>query len=339
MNLGLDKYFLITNNSIKNIWGSEFYFTGLQINPQSLKSKEGYLFCWIEEAENIEERAFNILNPTIRLSGCNIFISFNPVDINGFIYKNFVTNNNRTNCRIQQINYTDNIWASKEFIDDAEYMLKNDIQQYNHHYLGAPLRISDAVIFKDRWEVSTIEYEVRSLHEELYLYTNHELVNGGNNQLLYGLDYGFTDALAIIECFAHNAILYVTNELYRSQLPILDIAKEAITLMPYIDRYKVACDDSAPSIINALCAEGNYRLNATRAYKGEIMHGIIIMKQFRKIIIDKKCKNLIREIANYKYSQDKITGEIDKKPIDKNNHAIDALRYAVTYMMNNREEQ
>jgi len=88
---GLSKEFSITNNRIINTkTGSEFIFLGLWRNIDEIKSLEGVDVCWLEEAHSITKEQFDILEPTIRKQGSEIWIIFNPRLRTDFVYKNFV---------------------------------------------------------------------------------------------------------------------------------------------------------------------------------------------------------------------------------------------------------
>ena len=92
----------------------------------------------------------------------------------------------------------------------------------------------------------------------------------------------------------------------------------------------VTCDSAEPKSIADF---KRYGINARGAKKGadSVLHGIKWL-QGKKIIIDESCTNLIKELSGYKWREDK-DGNVIPKPVDMNNHLLDALRYAMEMEM------
>ena len=89
--LGLQQFFEIQNTTIfSRINGSEFIFEGIKHNVTKIKSMEGIDICWAEEAEAISDMSWDVLIPTIRKSGSEIWISFNPKFEDDPTYQRFV---------------------------------------------------------------------------------------------------------------------------------------------------------------------------------------------------------------------------------------------------------
>ena len=78
--LGLESFYQVLETSIRGVNGTEFIFSGLRaLNIDSVKSKEAINICWIEEAQSVSERSWQVIIPTIlRNSGAEIWVSFNP---------------------------------------------------------------------------------------------------------------------------------------------------------------------------------------------------------------------------------------------------------------------
>ncbi len=88
--VGLDSFYDIEVQTIKGKNNTGFFFEGLKNNVTKIKSFEGVDICWAEEAEAITEDSWDILIPTIRKPGSEIWISFNPDDEMGATYQRFV---------------------------------------------------------------------------------------------------------------------------------------------------------------------------------------------------------------------------------------------------------
>jgi phage terminase large subunit len=152
------------------------------------------------------------------------------------------------------------------------------------------------------------------------------------------MDFGFSvDPTACTESFTYEGNLYILNELYAHQLETDDIIPRLKQCVPNALKHKIYGDSARPETISQLSKVRTHRdgymleaLNIEPAIKGKgsVIDGIEYLKNFKKIIIHPRCKNTIFEFNNYKYKQDKITGDIFAELEDKHNHAIDSLRYA-----------
>jgi len=106
--LGLsDQYEIQKTTIIHRLTGSEFIFSGLRHNVDSLKSKEGIDIVWVEEAQMVSSFSWDKLIPTIRKEGSEIWISFNPELETDETYKRFVLNP-PTESVVAKINWRDN---------------------------------------------------------------------------------------------------------------------------------------------------------------------------------------------------------------------------------------
>lgn len=133
---GLENQFTIKNEEIiHNITGSRFIFIGLKANPDSVKSLEGANICWIEEADRVSEESWEVLLPTVRTKGSQIWATYNPQLPTDPVEKIF---NPATNpdCVCEHINYMENPHCSDEIIKHAEKMKLEDPSKYEWIYLG-----------------------------------------------------------------------------------------------------------------------------------------------------------------------------------------------------------
>ena len=128
---GLDEWFEITQQAIRCKNGSEFIFKGIQNNVQEIKSMEGIDICWVEEAQSVSEESWEILIPTIRKEGSEIWVSFNPDREEDSTYQRFVVNPPR-DCKSVLINYMDNPWFPEVLRREMEYCKEVDYGKYEH---------------------------------------------------------------------------------------------------------------------------------------------------------------------------------------------------------------
>lgn len=154
---GLDNEFIITENSIRHKrTGSEFMFYGLWRHIDEIKSLEGIDICWIEEAHNLTQEQWDILEPTLRKEGSQFWIIFNPRLTTDFVYRRFVTNTPPDTIK-RQINYNENPFLSSTILKVIEAKRREDEEEYRHIYLGEPLEDDDAVIIKRSWIRAAID--------------------------------------------------------------------------------------------------------------------------------------------------------------------------------------
>jgi phage terminase large subunit len=154
---GLQDEFDITNNSIKHkITGSEFLFYGLWRHIDEIKSLESIDILWVEEAHNLTETQWEILEPTIRKEGSQCWIIFNPRFATDFVYKRFVVNP-PPDTVVQLINYTENPFLSKTILKVIAAKKAEDEEEYQHVYKGVPRDSDDKVVIKRSWIMASID--------------------------------------------------------------------------------------------------------------------------------------------------------------------------------------
>lgn len=133
----LEKYYSITQDSIKGINGTEFIFKGLKNNVSEIKSTQGIDVAWTEEAESITEESWDILIPTIREKGSEIWVSFNPNMKGDNTYQRFVVNK-PDNCISVEMNYMDNPFFPDVLREEMEFCKEINYPKYEHIWLGIP---------------------------------------------------------------------------------------------------------------------------------------------------------------------------------------------------------
>lgn len=157
---GLQSHFTIRENEITSITGSSFSFYGIERNTSEIKSFEGADVLWIEEAHALSAKQWEILEPTIRKEGSQIWIIFNPNLSNDFVYQNFVVNP-MPNSVVRHINYDENPFLSKTMLEVIESAKSRDYQDYEHIYLGVPRTDDDSVVIKLSWIESAIDAHIK----------------------------------------------------------------------------------------------------------------------------------------------------------------------------------
>lgn len=154
---GLKHRFKVLDSKIINLHtGAEFLFYGLWRHISEVKSLESIDICWLEEAHNITEEQWEILEPTIRVEYSQFWVIFNPKLSTDFVYKRFVVNP-PANTVVRKINYTENAFLSKTMLDVINAAKAEDQQDYEHVYLGVPKDDDEQAIIKRIWIMSAID--------------------------------------------------------------------------------------------------------------------------------------------------------------------------------------
>lgn len=149
-------YRVLDNKIICTTTGSEFLFYGLWRSIDEIKSMEGIDVCWIEEAHNLTQEQWEILDPTLRREGSQFWIIFNPRLSTDFVYRYFVRNPPPRTI-IRKINYTENPFLPADMLERIEHLKATEPDKWAHIYGGDPLEDDDAAIIKRSWLNSAID--------------------------------------------------------------------------------------------------------------------------------------------------------------------------------------
>ena len=144
--LGLLSFYEITQMSIRGKNGTEFSFVGLKNNVSNIKSYEGVDICWVEEAQTTSRLSWNILIPTIRKEGSEIWISFNPELETDETYQRFVAVP-PADCITMKVNWSDNPWFPDTLKLEKDSLKLRDEEAYNQVWEGLCRQTVDGAIF------------------------------------------------------------------------------------------------------------------------------------------------------------------------------------------------
>lgn len=311
--LKLDPYFEITKTQIRSLNGSEFIFKGLRHNAQEIKSLEGVDICWVEEAQSVSRESWELLIPTIRKEGSEIWISFNPGSPDDETYKRFVVSP-PSDAVVVKVGWQDNPWFPATLDRERQYCKEVDPEAYEHIWGGEPRTISDAQIFKGRFEVEAFE-------------------TPSDARFFHGADWGFAkDPTALVRMFVMKDALYIDAEAYGVGVE-LDELPTLFDSIPTSRSWPIKADSARPETISYMARKG-FRIVAAKKWAGSVMDGIALLKSFRKIVIHPRCKHAADEFRLYSYKVDKTNDDILPIPVDANNHCI-AKGELVTTMRGN----
>lgn len=315
----LDSYFEIGELFIRTRNRRVSYvFCGLRTNLDSIKSKARILLAWVDEAESVSKVAWQKLTPTVRETGSEIWVTWNP-ERDGSPTDERFRKDPPPNSKLVELNYTDNPWfpavLEEERLSDRDRL---DDQTYAWIWDGAYRENSDAQILSGKYRVA-------------------EFVPGGGwHGPYFGLDWGFSqDPTAGVKLWINDSRLYVEHEAGRVGLENDDIAKYMIARLPGIERHTVRADCARPETISHVKSTGNGRRPAlpmivgAEKWPGSVEDGVAHLRSYSEIIIHARCTAFLREARLYSYKVDRLTGDVLTDIVDKHNHYMDASRYAL----------
>ncbi len=131
-------------------------FYGIKNNPTKIKSLEGIDICWMEEAEAVSKESWDILIPTIRKPGSEIWVSYNPKNILDDTHQRFVINPPDDICLLT-VNYSENPWFPDVLRMEMEECKRKDYDLYLHIWEGEPVADSDMAIIKPSWIAAAVD--------------------------------------------------------------------------------------------------------------------------------------------------------------------------------------
>lgn len=307
---GLTELFDITDKEVRCVpSGAVAIFRGMQNHTAaSIKSLEGFDRAWWEEAQTATQHSLDLLIPTIRKPGSELWFSWNPsaetdpIDV-------FLRGNPPDGAVVVRANWQDNPWFPDELRGDLERDRARDPAKYVHIWEGAYRTLSEARIFRT-WRVAEMTPPDRVIWYP-------------------GIDFGFAadPTAALRACLLDQRTLYVDHEAWEVGTPT-EALPALLHKVPEIHKWPGRADSARPETIDYLRRNGFPKLRAARKGKGSVEDGISFL-QGLDIVVHPRCVNLQRELATYAYRTDRRTGAILPEPEDANNHLIDALRYAV----------
>ena len=307
--LGVGDLFEVQEAMIKSRRGTGLIlFQGMQHHTSdSIKSLEGFDCSWFEEAQNASQRSIDLLRPTIRKPGSELWWSWNPENKTDPVDVMLRCDPPRPDSIVVPMNYTDNPWFPNVLRDEMEYDKRRDPDKYQHIWLGGYQEHSSSRVFSN-WRVEEFETDPTAM-------------------LRFGADWGFSvDPTVLIRCYITGRTLYVDYEAYQVGCEIMD-TPDLFRQVPEAERWPIIADNARPETISHVRKHGFPKLMAAVKGKDSLNDGIEWLKSF-DIVVHPRCTHLIDELSMYRYKVDKQTQAILPILEDKDNHVIDALRYA-----------
>jgi phage terminase large subunit len=318
----IEQDFHITKDEIINKQtGSKILFRGIKTSSgdqtANLKSLQGVTTWVLDEAEELtDETIFDKIDLSIRQKNKDnrVILILNPTTKENFIYQRWFeargvkdgSNTVKEDTTYIHTTYLDNIEnLSESYIKQIEQMKDRRPNRYKHTILGSWLDKAEGVIYNN-WKIGEFKQV---------------------GKIVFGQDYGFSnDPSTLIKTSIDkdNKIIYVQQCFYQTKLTTSEIA---ILNKKFAGDNLIVGDSAEPRLINELSRDN--KVVAAIKGQGSITYGISLLQDY-DLIIDEDSTDLIKELNNYCWLEKK-----SQTPCDNWNHCLDALRYAVSYQLQN----
>jgi phage terminase large subunit len=306
--LGVSHLFEIQYEKIMGKNGSLIIFQGMSTaTADSIKSLEGYDVAWVEEAQSLSQRSLDLLRPTIRKEGSEIWATWNPSLATDPIDSFLRCDNPPPDSIVVQVNYRDNPWLPDVLQAEIDYDMKRDPDKFAHVWLGEYQQNSQARVFKN-WTIEEFDVDKEAIIRQ-------------------GADWGFSiDPTVLVQAYIVGRKLYIPYEAYRVGCDIVD-TPDLFLSIPDSEKWNMTADSARPETINHLRKNGFPKIMAAVKGARSVEEGIEFLKSY-DIVVHPRCIHTIDELTLYSYKIDPLTGLVLPLLNDKDNHVIDALRYA-----------
>lgn len=275
-------------------------------NADKIKSTE-FNYIWAEEATELTHQDY--LQLRLRLRRKNdlnnqIITTFNPIDQFHWLKTKVL---DREKVSSFQSNYKMNPFLSREYIEQLEGLAEVDENYYRIYALGEWGVLKNLIY--SNWDTVTV------LPEDY-------------DEIIYGLDFGYINPTVLVEIRLKENEAWVQELIYQSRLTNSDLIE--LLKMKVDKNAQIYADSSEPQRIDEIYKAG---FNIYPANK-DIKFGINKVKEYKLHILEDST-NTIKEIRSYKWREDK-EGRILEEPVKFNDHAMDAMRYALASLQNRK---
>lgn len=304
----LSNRFEILEAEIRTPGGGVIIFQGMQNHTaDSIKSLEGFDVAWVEEAQSLSQRSLDLLRPTIRKPGSEIWFSWNPNKPSDPVDVLLRGESPPSDATVAQVNWDANPWLPAELRADLEDDRRRDPDKFLHVWQGHYSLNSEARVFRN-WKVKEFDTPSDAIHR-------------------FGADWGFAiDPTVLVRCHIEGRTLYVDQEAWEIGCEI-DKTPALFDRIEGSRKFLIRADSARPETVSYMRRQG-FRITPAIKGQGSVEDGIEFLRSF-DIVVHPRCPHVAEELTLYSYKRDPQTEEILPMLEDKDNHTVDALRYAL----------
>lgn len=317
--LGLEAFYKVQNTEIKGANGTEFVFKGLKHNINEIKSFHAVDVCWVEEAVNVSKASWDVLIPTIRKEGSEIWVSFNPELNEDETYKRFVLTP-PPNSWVQKVSWEDNNWFPSVLKDELEHLKLTDYDSYLNVWEGHPKQALEGAVYANEIRLATEENRIRAVPYD------------ASRPVHTFWDLGWADQTSIWFVQVVNTEYRIIDFYENRHQPVSHYLQVIQGKGYLLGKDWLPHDARAKSLgtgksIEEILRQAGRNVNITPGLSVE--DGINAARTiFNRCYFDEnKCADGLNHLRRYRYDKN-TDGEIKRKPLhDEHSHAADAFRY------------
>jgi len=309
--MGVERFFHVLTTEIRRTNGTGvMIFEGMQDHTaDSIKSLEGFRRAWVEEAQSLSQRSLDLLIPTIRDDGSELWFSWNPEQPTDAIER-FLVESPPDAAVVVHSNYTDNPLCPERILKMAAGW---DPLTFDHVWMGAYNVRSEAIVLSGKWRVDELEPD--------------DTWDGP----YFGADWGFAqDPTVLTRSWvigdAGNQTLYVDYDVGAAQIE-LDEIPQWFDRIPGARTHVIRADNARPETISYLRRRHGYSIVGADKWAGSVKDGVAYLRAFREIVIHPRCTRAIEEARLWRYKTNRA-GDVLPDLVDLHNHTWDGIRYA-----------
>jgi phage terminase large subunit len=320
--LGVEHLFNVQETKIVGVNGSDFAFAGVrQQGVANLKSFEAVDICWVEEAQVVTKKSWDVLIPTIRKPGSEIWITFNPELEDDETYKRFVTDGvGDPDMWVCEVNYHDNPWFGEELEAERVKMEKRDPEGYKTTWLGQCRPAVEGAIYANEIGALVTSGRIRNVPYDPMLKVHTVW------------DLGWNDSTSIICVQRAGAEVRIIDYIEGNHRTLADYAQDikakgwnrGTDWLPHDGNAKSLQTGKSPKEVL-----GGLGCNPEIVDNLEVEQGIHAARlMFPRCYFDKEnTAPLVNALKRYRRQQNQTTGAFGAPLHDDNSHPADAFRY------------
>jgi len=314
--LGLSSQFEILSNEIRSKKGGSFIFRGLASETiDSIKSLADINICWVEEAQAVSRKSFDMLFPTIRAEGSQIWLSWNPELETDPVYE-LVVKDGLPKCANLFVNFDQNPWFPDVLRLEEQDMLGKDPVRHRHIWLGEPLPAVEGAIYFDQIMKMQNQGRIRPMtfDPDLQKYAVFDL--GFNDAMTCGVTQRTKDDIRIMDYIENNKVsLQWFDDAMRERG---HEPGNTIVVLPHDGRHKSLQTGLSPQEIMQM-----YGWMVEIVDNIGVENGIRVTRELMDTMyIDEfRCSQLLERLKRYKRNKH------GHPQHDDNSHGADMVRY------------
>ena len=327
--LGLGPLYEVLESEIRSRSGSSFSFTGLATNTvESIKSFEGCDIVWVEEAQTVSKKSWDILIPTIRKPDSQIWVSFNPNIDSDDTYKRFVIEP-PDNAKVVKVNWQDNPWFPEVLEIERQHSLKTN-PDYDNIWEGDCKAAVDGAIYAN---------EIREAQEGNRITT---VPYDPMMKVHVVMDLGWNDSMSVILCQKGISDLRIIGYIEDDHRTLDSYSAQLKNLSYNWGTMFLPHDGQSKDFKHGISAEEIMKKlgwDIRIVPKADIESGIKLARMnFHRIYFDKSAQRLVECLKNYRRSINSATNEPGAPLHDEYSHGADAFRYLCTSIESMKNE-